>query len=167
MLKKYELSFIMPYEYTPCMYKIQQEIDSINTEQEFYDILLSIFLNRTYEFKKYIGLFNGEFKIHKVRFCKLFCPFETSEDWKNYLLNKLESYQDIEESLYGSQTYNNEYAKGALFKPSEIFKGRNKSWVFKNGLNRIMLVEHLYDPFTNERLYDCSEFLEKLCNDHE
>lgn len=167
MIKKYLLTFTFHEYMSSCAYRIRDSFQAQVTDMpQLIDFLSDLFINHYYKYTKYIGVstLGGRItdRIIKTQAYMLFAPMYVDEDTKDKFVQRLSAFYDAEDSKYGMQVYNCDYKNYALGS-TDVLKDKNLSWVFKNGTNKLMLVEHMYDEFTGERIYGCSEFLSRLC----
>ena len=168
MIKKYLLTYTFHEYKSSCAYKIRDSFQAQVTDMsQLVDFLSDMFTNHYYQYSKYIGVSTLGCRIDDRIFTtyayELFAPMYVDEDTKDKFVQRLSAFYDAWDSKYGVQVFNCNVKNYALSNSVDILKGKNLSWVFKNGTNKLMLVEHMYDEVTGERLYDCSEFLSKLC----
>lgn len=167
MIKKYLLTFTFHEYKSSCAYRIRDSFQAQVTDMtQLVDFLSDMFTNHYYQYSKYIGVstLGGRIddRIFTTHAYELFVPMYVDGYTKDKFVQRLSAFYDVEDSKYGAQVFNSDQKNCALGS-LDILKGKNLSWVFKNGTNKLMLVEHMYDEVTGERLYDCSEFLSKLC----
>lgn len=157
MIKKYDLDCILRVPSVKCMDKILYTIIA----EDDYHTMIQAFKNLKYP-KKYKIIVDGKEIFRKTVWVKVIKLHDLDEEVKDKICTELEHYYDRDFSLYGPQTYNTS-SGGALFDACGVLKGRNNSWLYRNYLNSITIVEKKYDDRSGERLWDASAYLDAIC----
>lgn len=166
--KRYYLKVIAYTPFIKCMDKVRETFYYMNPDR-YVNVLVDMFRMSQLQHRKYIVQYLNRTQStieNRLYICQGYNPFGeryiSTED-KEYICESLKEWYDEEESKYGVHTYNFISDEFVFTDIRQAMTDRNKSWVYDTPGMHIVIIEHLYDDVTGERVYTCNDFIERTC----